>query len=117
MGRKNLCEYWIKATAVPTLTAPRMAIPPPMYRMMATAIHSHQLHAGEEKAVSHDGILIGLHVRSIGDRELVEAAILAVEELHHRHARQVLLQIGVNGAQSRFECAGRNRAPPAGKRR
>ena len=58
--------------------------------------HAQQLHGGVEEAVGQDGILVGVPVGLVDPVELLQAAVLVIEELNHGHPRQVLLQVRVD---------------------
>ena len=60
--------------------------------------HATELHHGIKPAVRHDRVLVGIHVLAVDLFELLAAFALAVEQLQHDDADDVLLQIGIDPA-------------------
>ena len=60
--------------------------------------HAEKLSDRIKPSVSDDGVLVSFHVVAIDAFKLTAAASFAIEELQHRNAADVFLQIGINAS-------------------
>ena len=96
MGRKKRCPYCRNATTTPRVRRPDETRNPPVRQDSRQRQHREKLDHGVKPAVGDDGVLICLHVLAVDLLELLPAAPLTVEQLQHRHAGDVFLEVGVD---------------------
>ena len=92
IGRKNRCEYWRNATSAPSVSVlpqhARAAVPDDQRRRQ----RADRLDRRVEHRVVEDRLDVGVAVLAIDLVEALEVQRLPPEQLHRRHAGDVLLQ-------------------------
>ena len=114
MGRQKRSEYWTKATSAPRVSAP-VSTPRPAVEQDERGGHrGQQLDGGVEDRVVEDLVHVRVGVLAVDLRERGHVALLAAEELHHRHPGDVLLQEGVDARDPLAHLAEGGRATRGG---
>ena len=98
MGRQKRCEYWMNMASTPMVTVPWSTPKPPRQMTSAMATDGEHIDRRVVERVGEDGVFEGDHVLAVDGFKVGVGALLAIEELHHRHARDVLLDKAVDAA-------------------
>ena len=126
MGRKKRCAYWMKAMRTPRVTVPKNAAEP-VWQGGCVLRPGHgvakdgdaaaepdderdgdgaeEFDDGVVERVGEDRVGPGDLVFGVDGCEVVEGALLAVEELHDGHAGDVLLGEGVDAGDGGAQAA------------
>ena len=92
IGRKKRCEYWRNATSAPSVSVPAehpaAAVPDDQRRRERADGFDRRIEHG----VVEDRLDVGVAVLAVDLVEAREVQRLAPEQLHRRHAGDVLLQ-------------------------
>ena len=107
MGRKKRRPYCRNATTTPRVSAPRSHAEAAVGQDAGQRQHGDELDHRIEPAVGDDGVLVSVHVLAIDARRIpARLRRFAVEELQHRDAGDVLLQIRIDSWRWRRGCGG-----------
>ena len=96
IGRQKRSEYWMKATSTPRVSPPARTPPSPVDQDERGGDGGQQLDRRVEDRVVEDRLHVGVVVPAVDGGEGLAVPRLAAEQLHHRHAREVLLEEGVD---------------------
>ena len=105
IGRKKRCACCRKATRAPMVSVPVPTQWPPATMMSAAARRRHRFDRRVEHRVVEDRLDVGVAVAAVDRLEALEVQRLAAEQLHRRHAGQVLLQEGVDARDPAADAA------------
>ena len=92
IGRKKRTAYWRNATSAPSVSVPRSTLAPPYQMISADDSALTDFDRRIEHRVVEDRLDVGVAVAAIDRVEPVEVQRFAPEQLHGRHAGDVLLQ-------------------------
>ena len=110
IGRKKRCEYRRNATSEPSVSVPCIVQPPPNQMIERRGQRADHLDRRIEHGVVEDRLDVGVAVRAVDLVEALEAARFAAEQLHRRHAGDVLLQERVDARDPESARCGTTRA-------
>ncbi len=105
MGRQKRSEYWMNMFSTPMVTDAGEHAEAAAPDDQRNGDGGEQIDGRIVERVGEDGVFEGDHVLAVDVFEVVVGALLAVEELHHAHAADVLLGEAVDAGDGGADAA------------